>query len=155
MGPWGFRTFEDELACDWLEDLFDSDPIPFFHHCLDLQGIDYVEYLAGVGVICTSEMVHAIYDRPRDGLPAAAHSWLQPYRHLDVVDLLPQAIAGLRRVLGPESELRERWQEHDQWGEQWKRCNRDLLRLMEFDFRSACCAREFGRAVRQTNRDET
>ena len=155
MGPWGFRTFEDELACDWLEDLFDSDPILFFRHCLDLQAVDYVEYLAGIGVICTSEMLHAICDRPRDGLPAAAHAWLQRHRRLEVVDLLPDAISGLGRVLGPESELRERWQDHDQWGEQWNRCNRDLLRRMESDFRSACSGPEFGRAASRAGRGET
>ena len=155
MGPWGFRTFEDELACDWLEDLFDSDPVLFFRHCLDLRGLDYVEYLAGIGVICTSEMVHAICDRPRNELPPAAHSWLQQHHRLDVVNLLPDAIAGLRRVLGPESELRQRWEDHDQWGGHWKRCNRDLLRRMESDFLSACTAGEYRRAAESPDYGET
>jgi hypothetical protein len=69
--------------------------------------------------------------------------------------LIPPAIAGLGRVLGPESELRERWQDHDQWGEEWNLCNRDLLRRMESDLRSASRGAAFGWAPRRDDRGET
>lgn len=137
MGPWGTGTFEDELACDWLEDLFDSDPVAFFAHCLDLRGLDYLEYLAGIGVLCTAEILHAICDQPRTGLPEAAHRWLESHRALPVKGLLPAAIAGMTRVLGPESELRERWEDNESWGDRWQQQAADLLDCLQADWRAA------------------
>ncbi len=133
MSPWGFGTFQDELACDWLEDLFDSDPIAFFEKCLDLDGLDYLEYLAGIGVLCTSEIVHGLCDQLRDGLPHAVHDWLEDHIDLDASRLLPSAISGMRRLLGPDSEIRERWSDNEEWGDEWFRHVADLLRLLEAD----------------------
>lgn len=136
MGPWGIGTFEDELACDWLEDLHDSDPVAFLWHCLDLRGLDYLEYLAGTGVICSAEVIHALCDGPRPGLPEAVHQWLRLHRRIDATAFLPEAIAGMRRVLGSESELWERWQDHDEWSDAWFRHAADLLQRLENDLRT-------------------
>ena len=136
MGPWGFTTFEDELACDWLEDLVDSDPIAFFRQCLDLSDCQEVGYLAGIGVLCTSEIIHSLCDRPRDGLPRAVHGWLRNHRHLNVASLLEDAIAGMQRVLEPTSELWERWEDNEEWGDEWFRHSTDLLQRLEDDLRS-------------------
>ena len=133
MGPWGFGTFEDELACDWLEDLFDSDPVAFFAHCLDLEGLDYLEYLAGIGVICTSELVHGLADRPRAGLPQAALDWIEAHRGLEVASFLPLTVSAMRRVIGSESELSVRWEDNEQWCDEWFRHASELLRCLEND----------------------
>lgn len=137
MGPWGIGTFEDELACDWLEDLFDSDPVAFFDQCLDLDGLEYIEYLAGIGVICTSELVHGLCDQPRQGTPQAVLNWLQAHQALRVDRFLPRAIFGMRRVIGPVSELRQRWEDNEQWYDEWFRHASDLLRRLEADLRGS------------------
>ncbi len=137
MGPWGFATFDDELACDWLEDLFDSDPVAFFEQCLDLDGLEYLEYLAGIGVVCTSELVHGLHDRPREGLPEPVLVWIEAHRALPVARFLPSAIEAMRRVIGPDSEMRERWEDNEQWGDEWFRHTADLLRCLESDFRAS------------------
>jgi hypothetical protein len=134
MGPWGIwgiATFEDELACDWLEDLLDSDPIAFLDHCLDLTGLDYLGYLAGIGVICSAEVTHALCNHPRPGLPQAVHDWLWDHRHIDGTRFLPRAVEGMRRVVGPESELRERWEDNEEWTDRWLLQATDLLRRLE------------------------
>ena len=131
MGAWGSGTFEDDVACDWLEDLYDSDPIALFRECLDLsdQG-DYIEYVACVGVICTAEMIHGLLQGPREGLPAAALEWLPEHEALDVRPLLPPAIAAVRRVLGEGSEMREMWaDESERYGE-WTKTTDDLLQRL-------------------------
>lgn len=137
MGPWGVGTFEDELACDWIEDLGDSDPIAFFRHCLDLRELDYLEYLAGIGVVCTAEVVHALCGSPRAGLPDAVLDWLSSHRALAVAGLLADAIAGMCRVLGPESELRVRWEDHEELGESWLEHHLQLLSLLQDDLVTA------------------
>ena len=136
MGPWGIGTFEDEIACDWLEDLHDSDPVAFLWHCLALTGLGYLEHLAGIGVICSAEIIHGLCDHPRPGLPEAAFQWLRSHRQIDATALLPQAISGMRRVLGPDSELWERWQDHDEWRDQWWRHAADLLERLEHDLKA-------------------
>lgn len=115
MGTWGPKTFEDDIACDWLEDLEDSDPIAFFEHCLDLSGIEELDYLACIGVVCTAEMIYAMVGSPRDGLPEAAYSWLSKHGPSlnSVPRLIPTAIQGLRRVLESTSEMYERWEDAD------------------------------------------
>jgi hypothetical protein len=131
MAPWGYRTFEDELACDWLEDLFDSDPNAFFTHCLDLRGLDFLEQLACVGVICTSELTHALCRGPREGLPDAVHVWLSDHSHVDGSRFLPGSIRGMRRVLGPKSEMRQRWEDNESLGAKWLEHAADLLVCLE------------------------
>jgi hypothetical protein len=128
MGAWGPGTFEDDVANDWLEDLCDSDPLAFFRECLDLDGqTDYVEYVACVGVICSAEMIHGLVHGPRDGLPEAALGWLRENQTLSVGSLLPHAIEGMQRVLGPHSEMREMWEDEAEICPLWTATADDLL----------------------------
>lgn len=122
MGSWGPRTFEDDLACDWLEDLLDSDPIAFFDHCLDLTGLDSLGMLASIGVVCTAEMIHGLLCEPRDGLPEAARRWLDRHRVLAnlAIPLVPTAVAGIDRVLQPDSAMHLQWDDADDL-ESWQR----------------------------------
>lgn len=122
MGSWGPRTFEDDLACDWLEDLLDSDPIAFFDHCLDLNGLDALGMLACIGVVCTAEMIHGLICEPRNGLPEAARRWLDRHRPLtgQVIPLVPTAVEGIERVLQPNSAMHLQWDDAGDL-ERWRR----------------------------------
>lgn len=121
MGAWGPGTFEDDIACDWLEDLYDSDAVAFFEHCLDLSGLDQLGHLACVGVLCTAEMIHGLLLAPRDGLPEAAYRWIEKHVSLasSVQPMVPSAIEGLDRVLDSDSEMYLQWEdagdELDHW----------------------------------------
>ena len=135
MGAWGPGTFEDDVAIDWLEDLYDSDPFAFFRECLDLGGqVDYVEYVACVGVTCSAEMIHGLLHGPRDGHPEAALAWLTEHQTLSVWALLPDAILGMRRVLSTDSEMRVMWEDEDEIFPQWVATTDNLLkRLLAID----------------------
>lgn len=130
MSSWGYRTFEDGIACDWLEDLHDSDPIAFFVKCLDLTGLDYLDFLACVGVVCTSEMLRGIKVGPRSGLPESAVHWCEQYHELDCGFLIPRAVEGLRHVLSSRSEMWVRWDDEadrfDCWLEHQQKLVEDL-----------------------------
>ncbi|MGI9474960.1 MAG: DUF4259 domain-containing protein [Rubripirellula sp.] len=127
MGSWGFRTFEDDIACDWLEDLYDSAPIAFFIQCLDLEGHDYLEFLACVGVVCTAEMLHGIARQPRQRLPEVAYHWCETHRDLDVQSLLPQAVEGMQRVLGSHSEMHQQWEDDADRYKTWMQHHQELI----------------------------
>ncbi len=111
MSSWGYRTFEDDIACDWLEDLYESEPLAFFRHCLDLRDQDQLSFLACVGVVCTAEMLHAMLCEPRIGLPEAARLWVseQQRSQESLALLVPIAISALGRVLDTASEMSVRW----------------------------------------------
>ncbi len=115
MGSWGPRTFEDDIACDWLEDLMDSDPIAFFDHCLELNEPGPLGMLACVGVVCTAEMLCGLLRGPREGLPESAHGWLDRHQALGVLvqSLLPDTVDALDRVLDPHSEMYQQWEDAD------------------------------------------
>ena len=119
MSSWGYHTFQDEIACDWLEDLHDSDPIPFFVKCLDLAGLDHIDFLACVGVVCTAEMLFGIKSGPRSGLPEAAVAWCEQYRELNCAFLIPHAIDALRLVLTDCSEMWVRWDDEADRFDSW------------------------------------
>ncbi len=131
MGSWGLGTFDDDIACDWVEDLYDSDPLAFFVQCLDLTGLNELDYLACIGVVCTAESIHALLRQPREGLPEAVCRWAERHSDLDVMPLLPDVIAGLRRVMDRHSELHLRWEDNEEMYHRWMDQMYDLIRRLE------------------------
>ncbi|MFK8113327.1 MAG: DUF4259 domain-containing protein [Rubripirellula sp.] len=131
MGTWGLGTFDDDIACDWLEDLHESDPIAFFVQCLDLDGDDYLEFLACIGVVCTAEVIHAVICGPRKRVPEAVHQWIQHHPDLSVIALVPDAISGLRRVLGSDSEMLQRWEDNEPMFDDWIKSIEDLIQRLQ------------------------
>ena len=127
MGSWGYRTFEDDTACDWLEDLYDSEPRAFFRKCLDLDGHDYLESLACIGVVCTAEILHGLIWQPRQGLPEAAYRWCEAHGELEIHEFIPQAVIGMQRVIGPHSEIRQQWEDDGDRYEIWMRHQQELI----------------------------
>lgn len=131
MGTWGAGTFDDDIACDWLEDLFDSDPIAFFRQCLDLTGIRHLEHLACIGVVCTAEVIHAHVCKPRSGLPEVVDLWVDEHRSLDLTPLVPHAVSSLRRVIDPDSAMHQMWDDSQAMYRQWLDHILELLRRLE------------------------
>ena len=127
MGTWGIETFEDDIAVDWLEDLFDSHPVAFLRHCLDLTGHDYLGHVACIGIVCSSEMIHGLLCEPRSGMPEQAYEWLREHANLDAQPFVADAITGLGRVLGPSSEMRELWEDDGERFELWRSRVQDLV----------------------------
>ena len=131
MGTWGLGTFDDDIACDWLEDLCESDPRAFFAHCLDLTGLDDLEYLACIGVVCTAEMIHAVLRTPREGLPEFACQWAARHADLNFLPMVPDAIRGIDRVLEPQSEMHQLWEDNEEMYDCWKCQVQDLHRNLQ------------------------
>lgn len=131
MGTWGIESFADDIAVDWLDDLFESDPRAFFLHCLDLSGEDYLGHIACVGVVCTAEIIHALLREPRTGLPERAYEWLRQHQELDVQPFVATAIRGLGRVLGPNSEMFELWEDDGERLPAWEARIGDLMERLE------------------------
>ena len=134
MSSWGYRTFEDDIACDWFEDLYDSDPIAFFVKCLDLEGRDDLDFLACIGVVCTAEILCGVTKQPRIGIPDRAVRWCVEHRDLRCRYLIPRAIKGMKLVLADRSEMWVRWEDDEERFNDWKKHQQELLQCLEDPF---------------------
>jgi hypothetical protein len=122
MGAWGIHTFEDDHNADWLDALIENEqPLAFFRECLDLEGIDELEYMHGTGVLCPAVMIDALLHGPTADLPREALEWLEKHKKLKVARLLPKAIAGLDRLLDDTSEMNELWKDNEELYPQWRK----------------------------------
>lgn len=126
MGAWGAKTFEDDHNLDWLGDLVDEKPLPFLKECLNLDGLDYLEYMHCTGVLCSAVMIDGLLNGPADDMPEEALEWLKSNKKLKVASLVPSAIEGLERVLGDDSEMNDLWRENKKLYPKWKKSVLDL-----------------------------
>lgn len=134
MNPWGIKTFDDEIACDWLEDLYDSDPVAFLAQSLDLSDTGDLDYLPCMGVFCAAELVHAKHSQNVERIPKELSQWLEQNTELGLSGFILPALNALRQILTSESELVERWSDNEAAADLWLQHKRELLELLEADF---------------------
>ncbi len=121
MGTWGYKTFEDDAACDWLSGLTASQGGALLEQAL-LAGDDEgrLDYARAVHILAAAEIVYGLLNGPQSGLPEQARTWIDANRRLDVACLKPVCERQLGRVLSEQSELRQRWQQNKQDYPDWK-----------------------------------
>jgi hypothetical protein len=122
VGAWGFRTFEDDTTCDWIWELTDaSEPLLFLKESLRIDGSeDYLEYDQGASLLAASETVYALAFGLREDPPEDFQTWVASNGSLEVSNLFPHCIEGLRRLTSQNSELNELWAENDELYPKWK-----------------------------------
>ncbi|MEO1858062.1 MAG: DUF4259 domain-containing protein [Rubritalea sp.] len=118
MAAWGTKTFEEDTANDWIQELIDSeDAREFLIESLTTDP-GYIEVDQAALVLAASETLIALLDEPRAGVPGELVDWVGDNECDDVSDLPEVALPALARVLGDESELREIWsdsEDFDEW----------------------------------------
>lgn len=121
MGTWGYKTFEDDTACEWLNGLAASEGTAFLEQSL-LGGDDEgrLDHTQAVHILAAAEIVYGLLNGPRGGLPEEARAWIDANRRFEVACLKPVCERQLGRVLSEQSELRQRWQENKQAYPDWK-----------------------------------
>lgn len=129
MGTWGYQTFEDDTACDWLSELEKSKGTEVLERSLSPEGDEesYLESEDGIGILAAAEIVYGLLNGPREGLPEEAIQWIGDHQHLDVSCLKPVCERQLGRVLFEHSELRELWEENEEEYPAWKSHVQTLL----------------------------
>ncbi len=123
MGAWGTGSFDNDDAGDFLAEVTDSGDLALVREVLDnvLTSTEYVEAPDACQAIVAAEIVAAALGRPtlaaqrRDDLAR----WLASIRPKIEADLVAQAREALSRILAENSELRELWEETDDFAE-WR-----------------------------------
>ncbi|PQJ28392.1 DUF4259 domain-containing protein [Rubritalea profundi] len=113
MAAWGTKTFEEDTANDWIQELIDSeDAREFLSESLSIDP-GYIEADQAAIVLAASETLIALLDEPRIGVPGELVDWVGDNECDDVSDLPEVALPALAKVLGKESELREIWSDSE------------------------------------------
>jgi hypothetical protein len=114
MGAWDITAFGNDTAADWAADLQESpDPVEVLETTFQrVLRTGYLEAPEGSEMVAAAAVVAASCGGAVRGMPEDLEGWLAP-RASSLKHLAPAALAAMRRVLAPESELRELWEESD------------------------------------------
>ena len=121
MGTWGIGSFENDDAADFMIDALKSGDLSLLGEVFDnvLTSTEYVEAPDATVAIVAAEIVAAAQGRPT---PAAQREdglaeWLVRIRPTIDAALATQARDALVRILAENSELRELWEDTDDFHE--------------------------------------
>ena len=134
MAAWGTKTFEEDTANNWIQELIDSDDEREF--LIESLSVDpgYIEADQAAVVLAASETLIALLDEPRDSVPGELVDWVGDNECADVSDLPEVALPALDKVLGEESELREIWADSgdfDEWLENVESMREIIMQLSQ------------------------
>lgn len=131
MATWGPKTFEDDTATDWLLELTDAEETrEFLLANIALPESGEPGYDTGVIVLAACEVIIALIDEPRKGLPEELNDWLADNECDDITDLPEKAMESLNIVLADSSELMETWKEQEDYDD-WREGVDELAEIME------------------------
>ena len=126
MGAWSHEPFGNDTAGDWVYELEDAIGLDLLEETLDnalgededdgyLEAPEAEEALAAVEVIVHMVGKGADFEK----LPEAVATWIATCSEKPGPPLIQKALAALARIDSEESELRELWEESEDF-EAWK-----------------------------------
>lgn len=131
MGTWGIGTFEDDTACDWLDELLEDPSVDFLRNTLATPDEGYIEIDQCMAFLAAAEIIAGVIGTPRPGLPDRALRVMSAFSSAAVEDLRAIASQKVRRVLAEHSEARELWEENQEDFPKWRDGVLDLCRRLE------------------------
>lgn len=127
MGTWGYGSFENDDAMDWVAELEtnldDAAIVEALNEVVE-EAEDYIEAPTCAIAIAAVEVVAALNGKPLDELPDEVEDWLQD-RPAPNSSLLARAHQTLKVILA-ESELKDIWKASEDF-EEWKGAVEELL----------------------------
>ena len=117
MGTWGTGLFEDDDAADWVWELQESADLGIVRAALEAieRKSQYLEAPECAVALAAAEIVAGLCGQPAQGLPEEVSAWIAAHDSLPATPLKALALRVVQRVQS-DSELRELWEESDEWG---------------------------------------
>lgn len=131
MGTWDIGPFDNDTAADFSSTVDEApaekraEVLRAAFHEVTATGDDYLDSDEAVVAIASAALVAA--QCPGGDPVTTAYGPKEPLPELPA-ELRPLAVAALDRILTPESELLELWEESD--GEEWKAGVRKLRAVL-------------------------
>jgi hypothetical protein len=127
MGAWGTGNFDNDEALDWLYLLSEAPDLLLLQTTLEAvtgSEEDYLDATDCAQALAAAEIIAALAGHPPEELPEEAAGWLDG-RPAPPDDLKMLALIAIEAVAGEDSELRELWEESDEF-EEWQAVLNDL-----------------------------
>lgn len=120
MGAWGTHNFANDDAMDWLAELEDNGlaATSSAFAAVDEAADDYLDASIAACALAAAEVIAALHGRPSPTLPEEIITWVAA----NPGDPGKALLASARRtidVVGKQSELRDLWEETDEF-ETWR-----------------------------------
>lgn len=118
MGAWSHEPFGNDTACDWAYGLDGQRDFSLvaaaIQQVLD-NGHDYLDSDIASEAIAATEVLAKALGRgtQSDAYTEEVDAWLKSITVEPSADLLSKAHAALARIMGPDSELNELWEDSD------------------------------------------
>lgn len=116
MGAWGYKSFENDDACDWVDDLLETggtEPIiEALDAVLELED-EQPEAPEASMAIAAAEAVAAMAGRPAKEIPEDLNKWIANQKGVKP-GLLKKAQRALKKVM-QDSELKDLWAESERF----------------------------------------
>ena len=114
MAIWGYGSFDNDSARDFMAEVVQDGEVALreaFEVVLD-PDMDYVEVEEGARTLAAAEILAAVLMGDTQRLTdAGLRHWVQNADKTSLSDLRGLAAEALNRVLAPESELPEQWED--------------------------------------------
>jgi hypothetical protein len=133
MGTWATGAFGNDFALDWAQDLQESKDLFFIedtlNNVLSADSAHYLEAPFGAEGLAAIEVLARLYGKPgeQDEDSAEIDAWVAEVskkvkRRTDLID---KALRAIEHILSERSELRELWQDSDEY-DNWRAAVDDL-----------------------------
>jgi Domain of unknown function (DUF4259) len=130
MGAWGHLPFDNDATNDWAYGLDEVDDLSLVQSAFDdleEAGDDYLDQDIANNALGACEVLARLLGRPGYTNPYTekVDQWVAAHKIKPPPALLKRATEAIDRVLGPDSELRDLWEEGDD-ADAWRAAVEDL-----------------------------
>lgn len=124
MGAWGTGVFDNDTACDWADDLAETNNLSAIEAALDkvlASGAEYIEAPDAEEALAAAEVIARLQGNAgfSDAYTETINTWVEENKLNVSAALANKACSALERILLEPSELMELWEESDEFGV-WK-----------------------------------
>jgi tellurite resistance protein len=130
MGANGAKNFENDDAADWVYDLTESNGTEILAEAFAvIEKTDFADAPDCCIALAAAEVVAAAKGKPSSDLPDEIRTWLENQDHLDKFKKLDKRAAKVAKKVQAKSELRDQWEESDDW-HNWQMAVEGLLKRL-------------------------
>jgi Domain of unknown function (DUF4259) len=130
MSATGPRNFENEDATDWVYDLTESNGTDLLSEAFAVvEKTDFADAPDCCIALAAAEVVAAAKGKPSGDLPDEVRTWLEDQERLDGFKKLDKRASKVAKKVQAKSELRDQWEESDDW-HNWQMAVEGLLKRL-------------------------
>jgi len=133
MGAWGVGNFDNDTALDWIHELEKYDDLTFIEETLDSIDEDYIETDDGEKALIVIEAIASLKGNfSKSSYSEDLNKWVETHPLKVSNSLLERAKFLLDIIISDNSELKELWEETNQFDE-WSKEIHLLAQRIEYE----------------------